>query len=81
MFFEMQSNEGQKREEVGNKSEQDKIGFTELYITFFRFNLSFSIAELHRFLWSLFAGVHPVTGSVGAGFHCSTYQNCFGKKE
>ena len=51
----MHSEEGPKIQ-GGNKSEQDKIVFTELYNIFFRFNLSFSIAELHRFLWSLFAG-------------------------
>ena len=45
-----------KKIEGCNQSEQDKIVFTELYNTFFRFNLSFSNAELHRFLWSLLAG-------------------------
>ena len=39
-----------------NQSELDKIVFPELYNPFFRFNLSFFIAELHRFLWSLLAG-------------------------
>ena len=47
---------GAKKMKERNQSELDKIVFPELYNPFFRFNLSFFIAELHRFLWSLLAG-------------------------
>ena len=47
---------GAKKMKERNQSELDKIVFPELYNPFFRFNVSFFIAELHRFLWSLLAG-------------------------